>query len=399
MSYETEQIDTGSLMRCFVGYYSEMFIQNNTRNNIVAIDCNNNKFSIPPISNNQIGREFVIVWKRSTTGQTVDRNNMPVPLPGLRIAIPIHDLNRDGGYFIDEINMVLCTEAMSVTTSHPKSCITFEDAAYQASIALLEKMEQAPTLKLIANDPEGRYNKLYTAFGDMIVEIDITKMYGEAELLIDYYYNGKQNSFSVDLDEFFNKAEEVLELNDLPIAFLTTNKARAMKYTSEYKRIPQSDVDELMKKAATKSAKDIAAVKDRYETEVSLKESENKRLADTIKNLTAEKNQLETNLQELNAAISASNTLKEKEVKSQELTSKSRISENNVDISTNDVKTSEAKRNSAETESKYKLWHIIAAASIPAIGMLCIKVAEHYSKGVVSKSILSNTPKLICTLI
>ena len=161
--------------------------------------------------------------------------------------------------------------------------------------------------------------------------------------------------------------------------FVTTNKAKALRYTSEFKRIPQSEVDEMLKKAESKATKEIAAVRDQYDTEIKLKESEIKRLSDTIKNLTSERDQLETNLKELNAAITASNTLKEKEVKSQELFNKSHISDNNVNISSNDVRTSEAKRESAETESQYKLWHLVAAATIPVVGVLALEAFKKLS--------------------
>lgn len=400
MSYEKEQINTGPLTRCFPGYYSEVLIQNNTRNTIVVIDCNNNKTNVPPISGNHIGREMVIIWIRKTINPTVDTNNRPNQIPGTRINIPLHDLNREGGFYIDEINMVLCTEATATIASHPKSSVTFADASDQARSQMIEALDKSPTLKLTANDPEGRYNKLFTTFGDMLVEIEVQHMYGEAEMQINYFYKDKQDSFVVDLDEFFNGEEETLELQDLPITFLTTNKARALRYTGEYKRIPQSEVDELLKKAATRSAKEVSAVKDKFETELTLRDSETKRLNDALKNMTAERDQLELKLKELTAVISASNTMKEKEVKSQELDNKAHISNNNVDISHNDVRTSEAKRDSAETESKYKLWHIVAAASIPVAGALLLKVISgSTSKQIVAQSTMSsNIANLTCLL-
>lgn len=374
MAYETNQINTGPLTRCFNGYYSELFIQNSTKSTIVVIDCNNNKINVPPVTGNQIGREMIIIWTRKTTNPTLDHNNTDLIIPGSRITIPLHDLNREGGYYIDEINMVLCTEASSTTAAHPKSSISFEDAADQARSSLIETLDKSPTLKIIANDPEGRYNKLFTTFGDMLVEIDVQHMFGEAEMQINYFHKGTQNSFVIDLEEFFNGEDEIMEIKDSPISFITTNKAKALRYTSEYKRVPQSEVDELLKKASTKSAKDINAIKDQYDTEIKLKDSEIKRLNDSIKNLTADKDQLELKYKELTAVINASNTIKEKEVKSQELNTKAQISDNNVNISSNDVRTSDAKRESAETESKYKLWHLIAAASIPVTGALLLKI-------------------------
>ena len=117
MSYETEQINTGPLTRCFYGYYSELFIQNSTKSTIVVIDCNNNKINVPPMSGNQIGRETIIIWTRKTTNPTLDHNNTAQNIPGTRTSISLHDLNREGGFYINEINMVLCTEASATTAA------------------------------------------------------------------------------------------------------------------------------------------------------------------------------------------------------------------------------------------------------------------------------------------
>ena len=399
MSYETEQINTGPLTRCFYGYYSELFIQNSTKSNIVVIDCNNNKINVPPMSGNQIGRESIIVWTRKTTNPTLDHNNTAQSIPGTRINISLHDLNREGGFYINEVNMVLCTEASATTASHPKSSVSFADAADQARGEMLRILDNSPTIKLIANDPEGRYNKLYTTFGDVLVDIDVQHMYGEAELEINYFARGTQNSFVINLDDFFNGESETMEIQDCPISFLTTNKAKALRYTSEYKRVPQSEVDDLLKKASVKSAKDIAVVKDQYETEAKLKDSEIKRLNDTVKNLTHEREQQDLQLQELKAAMSASNTMREKEVKSRELDNKTHISDNNVNISHNDVRASEAKRDSAETESKYKLWHIVLAASLPVAGALALKlVTSAGTKQIISQQVVNTNTSLISLL-
>lgn len=399
MSYETEQINTGPLTRCFYGYYSELFIQNSTKSTIVVIDCNNNKINVPPMSGNQIGRETIIIWTRKTTNPTLDHNNTAQNIPGTRTSISLHDLNREGGFYINEINMVLCTEASATTAAHPKSSISFADAADQARGEMLRTLDEAPTIKLIANDPEGRYNKLYTTFGDILVDIDVQHMFGEAELEINYFSKGIQNSFVINLDEFFNGESEIMDIQDCPISFITTNKAKALRYTSEYKRIPQSEVDELLKKAATRSAKDVAAVKDQYETEAKLKDSEIKRLSDTVKNLSHERDQQDLKLKELTAAISAANTMREKEVKSRELDNKTHISDNNVNISHNDVKTSEAKRESAETESKYKLWHIIVAATLPVAGALALKIVTSAgTKQIISHQVVNSNTSLISLL-
>ena len=376
MRNEVEKGQLGSLTRSFYGYYLESYIQNNTSMNIVAIDKNNNRINIPPITPNKIGRDQVVIWQRSSTNPTRTDAGEILPIPGISITIPLRDLAKEGGIYIDEIDMVLCTEDMSIVSSHPRSSISFSEAVDQIKAEALKIVDAAPTFKIFANDPEGRYNKLYTTFGDVLVEIDVSNMYGEAELLIEFFYKGKRDSYSISLDELFEGENDIIELNDIPINFITTNKAKAVRYGSDYKRIPQAEVDEILKKRDAISAKQIETIRKSVEAELDAKSSEIKRLKESLKLMTHEKDQANAKLSELTVAINTSNVLKEKDVKSQELINKSQISENSVNISDNDVKTSQAKRESAETESKYKLWHLIAAASIPVAGVLLIKLLE-----------------------
>lgn len=386
MQYENESVRVGPLTRSFNTLYSELMIQNNTKDNIIAIDSANNHKIIPPVNQNQFGRETVIVWYRSTIEPTVDQNNTPLHIDGNRIIIPKHELNNEGGCYIPEINTVLCTEAMSIMATHPRSSITYMDASEEARASVAETIQDAATIKLVANDPDGRYNKLYTVIGDMTIEIQIGNVYGEAVLQIMYFDHGKHKTYEVELDEFFNSADDLLELKDLPISFVTTNKARAARYATEYKRVPQSEVEEMLKKAATKSAKDIVAVKEQYDTDIKVKDNEIKRLKDEVKTANADKDDAERKYNELKAAVDASNTMRERDLKEKEIDNKGRISDNNVTISNTDTETSKFKRDKEETEAKFKTYHLILAAAIPTVAAVGMKMLETYVKNKASES-------------
>ena len=387
MHYENESVRVGPLTRSFNTLYSEIMIQNNTKDNIIAIDSSNNHRIIPPVSTSQFGRETVVIWYRSTTEPTVDQNNNPFHIDGNRIIIPKHELNNEGGCYVQEINTVLCTEAMSITTTHPRSSITYMDASEEARSSVAETINDAPTIKLVANDPDGRYNKLYTVIGDITIEIQISNIYGEAVLQIMYFEHGKHQTYEVELNEFFESANDLLELKDLPISFITTNKARASRYASECKRVPQAEVEEMLKKAALKSAKDINVVKDQYDTDIKIKDSEIKRLKDEIKVANSAKEDADRKYTELKAAVDASTTMKEHHLKEKELENKSKISDNNVSISDIDKETAEHKRNKEETEAKFKLYHLVLAAAIPTLATVGMKLLDSYIKSKTSEVI------------
>ncbi len=390
MEYVVEEVSVQSLTRNFNAFYAERLIQNNTRNNIVIIESDNNKTVIAPVNNNLIGRECVIIWYRSTTAPTVDANNRPTNITGRKIVLQKYDLADEGGCYIKELNLVLCTEATAVAATHPRGSMTYMDAIHDTMHEMSVSLETTPTIKLSANDPDNRYNKLYSMIGDISIEIPITHVYGEAILAITYIANGESKCYRVSLDDFFDSEKDVYELSELPITFVTTNRTRAVRYAKEYKRISQSEVDELLKRTEQKYAKDVAAVKTQYETDVSTKASEIKRLKEQVKTVTTEKDNAERLATELKTAIDTHNVMREKNIREKELDNKQHISDNNTTQSDNDRHISNAKRDTAEKEAKFKTAHLVLAAAIPTVTAVGLKLLDAYIKAKTSGSAASN---------
>ena len=385
MKYQLESIKVGSLVRSHHAFYTELSIQNHTRENIVVVDCHNNKHVVPPASSNQLGRELVSIWYRATTNPTVYYNNRPINADGIRIILSKHELSQEGGVFIQELNLLLCSQTMSTIASHPASSITYEDAVTEASELIAQTIADAPTVKLIANDPEGRYNKLYTVIGDMLLTIDVTHVYGDAELQVLYFNQGESQQFVVNLNEFFESAEEVLELKDLPITFLSTNKARATRCATDYRRVSQTEVDELLKKMQTRSNKEYTALKDKADTDNQLKDNEIARLRDQVKQLTSEKEEIEEKARAYKAAVNAANDLNETRIKEEQYRTQWQLSQDKVHMSNNDVRTSDQKRESAEKENENKNTQLLMAAILPVAGAIGLKLLEYAIKSWTSK--------------
>lgn len=380
MKYDIEPIKIGPLTRSYHAFYTELSIQNHTRENVVVVDCHNNKHVIPPASNNQLGRELVTIWYRATVNPTVDINNSPQQADGIRIVLGKHELSQDGGVFIHELNLLVCSQCMSTIVSHPLASVTYEDAAADVRDVISESISDAPTFKLIANDPENRYNKLYTVIGDMLITIDVTHVYGEAELQILYFNKGDAETFNVNLNEFFESAEEILELKDLPITFLSTNKAKAQRCASDYRRVSQTEVDELLKKVNSRNTKEQVALKDKYETDIQIRDNEIIRLKDQLKSITKEKKDIEEQASAYKAAVNASNDLNEIRAKQEQLRVQEQLSRDKVIISNDDLETSRQKRESAEKENKNKNMQLIMAAALPVAGAIALKVLEYLIK-------------------
>lgn len=380
MKYDIEQIKIGPLMRNHHAFYTELSIQNHTRENIVIVDCHNNKHVLPPATSNPVGRELVTIWYRATTNPTLDYNNNPQQVDGIRIVFSKHELMQDSGVFIHELNLLICSQNSATVASHPLASVTYEDAAADAREILSESISDAPTVKLIANDPENRYNKLYTMIGDMLVTIDVTHVYGEAELQILYFNKGDSEEFRVPLEEFLESSDEILELKDLPITFLSTNKGKAQRCATDYKRVSQTEVDEIIKRVAAKNNKDQNALKEKYETDIQVRDNEIIRLKDQLKTATKERDDNAEQLKAYKAAVNASNDAREYQYKEDQLRVQTSLSRDKVTMSNNDVVTSDNKRESAEKENKFKLTHLLLAAGLPVIGAIGLKLLEYMIK-------------------
>jgi hypothetical protein len=286
----------------------------------------------------------------------------------------------EGGVFIQELNLLICSQHMSNVVAHPLAAITFDDAAADAREELTKSISDAPTIKLIANDPENRYNKLYTVIGDMLITVDVTHLYGEAELMILYFNKGESEEFKIPLDEFFESAEEILEIKDLPLTFISTNKAKAQRCATDFKRISQTEVDDIIKKLSAKASKEQSALKDKFDVDIQTRDNEITRLKDQIKTVTKERDDANEQVKAYKAAVNAATDLNEIRYKENQLRAQETMSNDKVTMSRNDVAVSNQKRESAEKENEFKMTHLILAASLPVIGAIGLKFIEYLLK-------------------
>lgn len=236
------------LTRSYSGYYKELLIQNCTSDTIIVIDKENNKLAVEPTGNSAIGPEAVNIYVRSTVGPTATPTNTPLKVPGKSIRIPRALLLENESLYIKEIDMVICTQAASINAYHPATAVDYDTMCYEIRKHLAAAAAEVPTISLLANDPSGRYNRLYTTIGDMTVSIPVTKLAGSAYLQIIFSAEGKSSQYTIDLEEFFNSTENIVELDDCPISFLTTNRAVAERASTsgEYRKVSQASMNKML---------------------------------------------------------------------------------------------------------------------------------------------------------
>jgi hypothetical protein len=157
------------------GYYGELLIQNHSNNNIVLIKSDNSKHVIPPLPYPTMSGAHVRIVKREHNGSRINgRTYDEVESPTKVYEIPIMDLESDPPY-IPELGIMLCTEAQAVSTNHPSvEYETYTDALFRVTRELAECSDSV-TIRVYANDPEGKITKLYWWFHSQMHEIHVTQ--------------------------------------------------------------------------------------------------------------------------------------------------------------------------------------------------------------------------------
>ena len=309
------KLNLGPLTRCSGGYYYELLIQNCTTDTIVVIDHENNRVPILPASMTPMAAEAVMVLWRKTLDSTATTNNNPKSISGYQIRIPKHLLMGEGAIFLKAVNVVICSEAGAINACHPSASMNYETAAYEIKKQLADMADDIPTISLMANDPKSRFNKLYTVVGDMPVDIPVTNIFGEANLKVIFSYKGQSREFNIDLEEFLNSTENVLEIDDCPIGFVTTNKAIAERSSGEYKKISQSEANRLLKSQKEKMERDMEVAEEQHKAELKIKDQELATLKSKLRVVESEYDRIKSEYDSFTGNVSARMKIGDNELK------------------------------------------------------------------------------------
>ncbi len=314
-SLDPTKLNLGPLTRCTGGYYYELLIQNCTTDTIVVIDHENNKIPITPVTLTPMASEAVIVLWRKTLDSTATPNNNPKAISGYQIRIPKHLLMGEGAIFLKAVNVVVCSEAGAINACHPSAGVDYETAAYEIKKQLADMADEIPTISLMANDPKSRFNKLYTVVGDMPVDIPVTNIFGEANLKIVFSYKGQSREFNIDLEKFLDSTENVLEIDDCPIGFITTNKAIAERSSGEYKKISQAEANRLLKTQKEKLEHEMEVAEDQHKAEMRIKDQELDAMKTRLKMMESEYDRVKSEYDSFTGNVSARMKIGENELR------------------------------------------------------------------------------------
>ena len=372
-SYTVKEVNLGSLTRCHSAFYQELCIINACTENIVVIDIEGNQNVIEPVGST-FTNQTVQLHRRSTMKNSMNMNGTSLPLAGITVEVPFYHLQA-GPIYVEEFNVMLCRESDAATCRHPHMGIGYIESLHNGLEMICDKICDAPGIRLMANDPNGRYEELYTLINSQVITIPVTNLDDdEFTLTIIIINNGQYYAETASLSEITEGKTNIVEFSSNMIPFVTTSKANAETMAKSFKWLTPKTFAEYKDKVEKQHQEELSAKDDQFaalksEKDAKLKELGSKlTLANTnIDQLKAERDDYKAKYQCLKTDIEAtSDMMSAYRDKNKYAT--------DLEMAKNDMAMSTMKLQHQKEEATYKTWHVVLAAVVPAITAILIEL-------------------------
>ena len=368
-----ESCKLGSLTRCTNGWYNEFIIVNGCKENVVVVDRLGNKTVVPSAAVNGAYDNTISILKRSSVGPSIDPEGRELQLQGSITKIRKHML-RNNPVFIDCMDVLLCTEDQALNAMHPYATLSYTDALETSLEQMPDRIDMAPGFKLMANDPTGSFDQLYTLIDTEIVEIPVTHEADDNFVLsILLYRDGQVYTEHLDLSALLKGTENTVKFNERIIPWVTTNKIAAMDMAKSFRWISPDIYKELEAKLQSQCKLTIDQAK-------SLSDARINDLTAQMTNLKSQLTQTSTERDEYKSKYTALKA--DQQVQVDRLQQQAVITKTNNDsqISENSLQQAMFKMQSAEKENQFKVAGLIMAAALPVVGLLAMEMFKHAMK-------------------
>lgn len=372
-NYSAKQVNLGPLTRCHSAFYQETCIINACTRNIVVISLDGSKRTVEPVGS-AFNNQTIVLHRRETMGNTIAFSGSPIPVPGVSVEVPYFKL-QSGPIYVEEFNIVVCTEEDAVVCRHPYAAMKYTESI-DASLKLLgDKISDAPGLRLLANDPQGRYDEIYTILDHKVMTIPVTHVPDDLfTLTVVIIDEGKYFTDQLDLNELHTGTTNIVEFSNKFIPFVTTSKANAETIAKSYLWLnPQTFAD-----FKEKEQKQYQANLNMLETQMNaLKAEKDAKIKElsaklmiantTLAQIQAERDDYKYKYQYLKGDLNATNDIMSTYRDRQKF-------DYDLAMANNDLAISRTKRKHAQEEATFKTWHLIAAAAIPTIAAIGLEL-------------------------
>ena len=375
MNYTVKQVNLGSLARCHSAYYQELCIINACTENIVVVDVEGNQTTIEPVGTT-FSNQTVQLHRRETLKNSMSMNGSSVPIPGTTVEVPFFHL-QTGPIYVEEFNVVICREDDAPTCRHPHEAMSYTESLHKGLELICDKICDAPGIRILANDPSGKCEELYTLINSQVTTIPVTSLDDESFTLTFIVINeGRYYAETADLSEISEGKTNIIEFSNNMIPFVTTSKAHAESVAKSFKWLTPKAFMDFKERIQKEHEAALAAKDEQYnalksERDAKVKELSAKlTLANTsLDQVKSERDDYKSRYQSLKNDLAATNDMMEA------YRDKNKYA-TDLEMARNDMAMSNIKMQHQKEEATYKTWHVIAAAVIPSVLAVIIELLK-----------------------
>lgn len=371
--YNTKQVNLGPLTRCHSAYYQEICMINACTENIVVVDAEGTQRVIEPVGST-FANQTILLHRRETMKNSTTTNGINLSLPGATVEIPFYKLQA-GPIYVEEFNVVICTEDDAPTCRHPRAAMCYTEALHNGLSMLCDKICDAPGIRLMANDPMSRYDELYTLLNSQHITVPVTHIADDAfTFTVIIINNGKYHAETTALTDISEGKTNIIEFSNNIIPFVTTSKANAESIAKSFRWLTPkafADYQAKMKQEheAALLSKDsqISALKIERDTKIKELTSKLTIATTNLAQIQAERDDFKNRYQYLKGDISATSDIMSAYRDRNKFAT-------DLALSRNDVTISNTKMQHQKDEATFKTWHLITAAAVPSILAILVEL-------------------------
>lgn len=365
-NYKSKEVNLGSLARYHSAYYRELCIINASSDNIVVVDVEGNKTIIEPVGS-VFNNQTIILNQRETMQNSAAFNGASIPLPGRTVEVPYFKL-QSGPVYVEEFNLVVCTENDSDTCRHPRQAMDYTEALHSGLQMVCDKLCDAPGIRLLANDPTGHCDTLYTLLNTQVITIPVTHLPDEvftfSTIIIN---NGKYHAESTNVAALLDGTTNTIDFDNTIIPFVTTSLANAETTAKSFRWLnPKTFADYQAK--VKKEQEEALAQRDalynalKADRDAKVKELNSKLtiVNTTLAQVQAERDDFKYKYQHLKGDLSATSDM----MSAYRDQDKFRT---DLVLANNDRVMSYTKMHHQKDEATFKTWQMVTAAAVPSI--------------------------------
>lgn len=269
------------------GYYKEILIQNHSNSGVVVIKPTNERVVIEPQKFPVDSGAHVRIVIREHNGSRINKQHQESKIDTRVYHIPLLDLELDPPY-IQELGIKLCLDTQMNTTNHPAAGYqTYRDALNRTINAICTEGDPV-TVRVFANDPEGKTKKLYWWFCDCMHVIDATKTPDDMATVTICITKGKfvikRRTFN--MQDFFGKEAGAFVMSGGDILHIGATEDEVVLALDNEKAMRKRNIktiEERLQERDRRHAKALEEQKVQQQHELQKKDAEIDKLVFTIK--------------------------------------------------------------------------------------------------------------------